>query len=306
VKVLVTGGAGFIGSHVVEHLLRLGHRVTVVDNLSTGSRDHVPARVSLRRVDVADREFRTIAQTERPHVVLHLAAQPSVRRSIDDPPADARTNVIGSINVVRAAVECRARRIVLASSGGAIYGTQHRVPTPETAVPAPLSPYAAGKFSMEVYARCLTQSTSTAVTLLRLANVYGPRQDPRGEAGVIAIFTSLMLAQRTPTIFGDGRQTRDFVFVDDVASAFVQALSGAPGTYNIGTGIETSVLSLFDRISSITAYERKPRFAPPLPGEVHRSAVDARLAARRLRWRPMTRLDEGLLRTVAWHRTAGR
>jgi len=299
-NVLVTGGAGFIGSHVVEGLLKTGCRVDILDDLSTGDRARLPKKARFTRGDVRDgRRLRDLLRRRRTDAVVHLAAQVNVRQSIADPARDASLNVMGGLSLLQACADAGVRRLVFASSGGAIYGDQDRYPCREDAPARPNSPYGVAKLSFEHYAHAFAAAGLRAVHL-RLANVYGPRQDPRGEAGVIAIFSERMLAGQRPRVFGDGSQTRDYVFVEDVARAFRAGLRARPGVYNIGTARETSVNALVREIAARTGYFGRPRHEPPIGGEVRRNVLDIRRARRILGWRPRVRLDEGLDRTVSW------
>lgn len=300
-NVLVTGGAGFIGSHVAEALLEAGHRVDVLDDLSTGDRGRLPKAVRFTRGDVRDSgRVLDLLRRRRVDAVAHLAAQVNVRVSITDPARDASLNVMGGLSVLRACSDAGVSRLVFASSGGAIYGDQERYPCDEDAPARPNSPYGVAKLSFEHYARAFESAAGPRTVLLRLANVYGPRQDPKGEAGVIAIFSERMLSGQTPRVFGDGGQTRDYVFVTDVARAFRAGLRARPGVYNVGTGRETSVNTLLREIASRTGYRGRPRHEPAIRGEVRRNVLDIRRAARVLRWTPRVRLREGLDRTVSW------
>jgi UDP-glucose 4-epimerase len=302
-KVLVTGGAGFIGSHVVQALIQAGHRVCVVDDLSSGLREHVPPGVRLHVVDIADPALAGVFDAERPDTVSHQAAQASVAVSIREPRADARVNVIGTLNLVEQAVRTRVRRFVFASTGGAIYGDCDRIPVTEDQPARPISPYGVHKLCAEHHLFAAHHLHGLRWIALRYANVYGPRQDPYGEAGVVAIFTGAMLAGQTPTIFGDGLHTRDYVYVDDVAAANVGALeSEADGVYNIGTGTETTTQQIFESLKGHTGYAGVARYTPPRPGDVRRIALDVSRAEQVLGWRPGVSLDEGLRRTVEWFR----
>ncbi|MBI4566337.1 MAG: NAD-dependent epimerase/dehydratase family protein [Planctomycetes bacterium] len=298
-KVLVTGGAGFIGSHVVDKALAAGHSALVVDNLSTGNPKNVSASAELFRIDVLDADplFELIG-TERPDAVLHLAAQINVRVSIREPVRDARENILGGLHVLEGCLKHGVRRFVFASSGGAIYGDQSQLPFEESVPPRPASPYGVSKLAMELYGRCFQGTSGLEVVNLRLANVYGPRQDPRGEAGVISIFVDRMLRKEIPRIFGDGRQTRDYVYVEDVAAAFERALTAPAGTYNIGTGRETSVNALFDILKAQMGFAAEATHEAPIAGEVARSALRCEKAARLLKWTPEMSLEEGLAKTV--------
>jgi UDP-glucose 4-epimerase len=291
---LVTGGAGFIGSHLVDALLDRGDTVAVLDDLSSGRADRVPDGVPLHRVDVTDAPAVAEAvAAERPEAVFHLAAQVDVRRSVADPAFDARVNVGGTAAVLEAARAAGARRVVLASTGGALYGDDAPLPTPEDSRLAPFSPYGASKAAAESYCGLYTRLHGLSTLVLRFGNVYGPRQDPHGEAGVIAIFAGAAVEGRPVTVFGDGTQTRDYVYVGDVAVGFLAAAgSEATGAFNIGTGIETSVLEL------VEAMGVEARHEPARTGEVARSCLDVSRARAELGWSAQVRLDDGLRRTV--------
>jgi UDP-glucose 4-epimerase len=299
-RALVTGGAGFIGSHVVDALVARGDHVTVLDDLSTGRRENVSSLATLEEGSIADAAaVGHIADGARPDVVFHLAAQVDVRRSVSDPIYDLSVNVGGTINVFEAARAMGARHLVFASTGGAIYGDTEVVPTPEEAPERPLAPYGQAKLAAEGYLRLLGDLHGVSVTCLRFANVYGPRQDPLGEGGVCAIFCGAAVAGRPVTIFGTGSQTRDFVYVGDVADACLRASEGAPlGPFNIGTGVETSVTELAERLGL------QAEHAPERPGEVERSCLDAGRVAAQLGWTPGTDLAAGLEQTMAWAQAA--
>jgi UDP-glucose 4-epimerase len=294
-RTLVTGGAGFIGSHLVDALLAGGHHVAVVDDLSAGRREHVPGGVPLHVVDVADapRLAEAIAG-ERPELVFHLAAQIDVRRAVADPTHDARVNAAGTASVLEAARLAGARRVLLASTGGGLYGESASLPTPESAPLAPSSPYGVSKAAAEAYCRLYARVHGLSTLALRFGNVYGPRQNPDGDAGVIAIFAGAAAEGRPVTVYGDGTQTRDFVYVGDVVAGFLAAAgSGATGALNIGTGVETSLLEL------VAALAVERRFEPARTGEILRSCLDVTRAADVLGWRADVGLEEGLARTVA-------
>jgi UDP-glucose 4-epimerase len=297
VRALVTGGAGFIGSNLVDALLARGDRVLVVDDLSTGRRENVDAAAELAELDIVDAEGVARACTAfAPKVVFHLAAQIDVRRAVADPAADARINVEGTINLLAAAHAAGARRFVLSSTGGAIYGEADTVPTPETAPERPLSPYGQAKLAAEGYAGLFTRLHGLSAIALRYANVYGPRQDPLGEGGVVAIFCGRHREARPATIFGDGRQTRDFTYVGDVVAANLAAAdSDVTEPLNVGTGVETSVLELAAALPGLVTEHAEPR-----AGEIGRSCLDPARAAERLGWRTATDLAAGIERTHAW------
>ncbi len=294
-RALVTGGAGFIGSHLVDALLAHGAGVAVIDDLSSGRRDRVPEAATLHVADVADAgAIATVCAEERPDVVFHLAAQVDVRRSVGDPVRDARVNVGGTASVLEAARAAGARRLLLASTGGALYGETDELPTPESAPLAPFSPYGASKAAAELYCGLYDRLHGLSTLALRFGNVYGPRQDPHGEAGVIAIFAGAAADGRTVTVYGDGSQTRDYVYVGDVVAGFLAAADAdLTGAVNIGTGLETTVLELVEALGV------QMQLAPARAGEVARSCLDVRRAAEALGWRAEVALAEGLERTVA-------
>jgi UDP-glucose 4-epimerase len=303
---LVTGGAGFIGSNLVDALLARGERVVVVDDLSTGRRANLDAALAqdatLHELDVCDADaLHALFERERPELVFHLAAQIDVRRSVADPAADARVNVEGTINVLAAAEAAGARRVVYSATGGAVYGEAEQVPTPEDAPAQPLAPYGQAKLSGEGYCALFARLHGLSTVALRYANVYGPRQDPLGEGGVIAIFCGCFAEGRTPTIYGDGEQTRDYVYVGDVVAANLRAAElEVGGSINVGTGVETSVLDL---VAAFRGLDGGDSFAPVLTparaGEVLRSCLDASRARELLGWEPQVSLADGLQHTLA-------
>ena len=301
---LVTGGAGFIGSNLVDALLERGDRVTVIDNLSTGKRSNLEG--ALRRgaaLQIADlRDARAVAgvfEQARPELVFHMAAQIDVRYSVEDPAADATSNVLGTIAVLQAARSVGARRLVNTSTGGGLYGDAGLIPTPEDYPIRPLAPYGQGKYAAEGYCGLYTRLHGFPTLSLRYGNVYGPRQDVHGEAGVVAIFCGQLVSGRAPTVFGDGRQTRDWVDVSDVVAAnLLAADSELTGALNIGTGGETSVLDLLDALRDVSDQPpAPPRFEPERPGEVRRSCLDVSRARSELNWEARVQLRDGL-RTI--------
>jgi UDP-glucose 4-epimerase len=296
VRAIVTGGAGFIGSNLVDVLLARGDEVHVLDDLSKGSRDNVPAGARLHVADI--REPDAVFDDARPEAVFHLAAQADVRVSVEKPALDADVNVLGTIRILEAARRHQAK-VVFASSGGAAYG-ECDGPAPESAPLLPLAPYGTSKVCGEEYLATWNRLYGTSHVSLRLGNVYGPRQMPHGEAGVVAIFMGLLRDGGTPTIFGDGSQTRDYVYVGDVADAMVRAVDRDGGTYNVGTGIETSVIELFGAVRAASGVDREPAFAPARLGELQRSVLDPALAGRELGWRPERSLAQGLSDTWDW------
>ncbi len=302
-KVLVTGGAGFIGSHVVDRLVEEGHQVVIVDDLSSGTRKNVNRAASLYKLDIQSGRLERVFRNERPNIVIHLAAQVSVRVSVDNPVFDAQVNVLGTMNVLHQAVHHGVRKVIFSSSGGAIYGEQEAFPAPESHVTKPLSPYGISKLCAEHYLSYFQRISGIQVVSLRYGNVYGPRQDPEGEAGVVAIFIRKMLNNEQPIINGNGRQTRDFVFVDDVAEANLVAMrQDSQGVYNVGTGIETSVNELFRILAGLTGSSCKEVHGPAKLGEQMRSVIDSSKLKQELGWEPEADLTKGLEKTVAYFR----
>jgi len=306
-RTVVTGGAGFIGSNLVDRLLSIGHQVTVIDDFSRGRRANL-ARATERagnclqviEADIRDPELGSTfpAETE---VIFHLAAQIDVRRSILEPQLDASVNILGTINIAEVARAARVRKVVFSSSGGSIYGEQNQLPVSESTSLEPLSPYAVSKVAGELYLNAFSRAHQLECTQLAFSNVYGPRQDPYGEAGVVAIFAESMLHGRPTTLFGDGSNTRDYVLVDDVVDALVLAAgrAGNRQRVNISTGLETSDRELHTLIAKVVGVADSPSYAPARIGDLRRSALDASLAAEVFSWKPAYSLAEGIARTVA-------
>ena len=301
-RILITGGAGFIGSTIADLFLQAGWDVAVLDDLSTGKRENVPAGARFYPVDVRGGAAREAVMKEKPQVVCHQAAQIDVRKSMADPRHDADVNVGGLLNLMQAAVEAKSvEHVLFASSGGATYGDTAVIPTPETHPQLPVSHYGAAKAASELYLGVYRANFGIPYTALRYANVYGPRQDPHGEAGVVAIFCGRLLQGKPCTVFGDGKQTRDYVFIDDVVHAFVQAMDRGSGKLvNIGTGLETSVAGLYKLLAQIIGFDGEPAYAPLPAGELRRSSLDISVAAKALAWKPWTHLEDGLAETVAY------
>ncbi|GIH73291.1 NAD-dependent epimerase/dehydratase family protein [Sphaerimonospora thailandensis] len=300
-RALVTGGTGFIGSNLVDRLLADGHDVAVVDDLSSGHNRSPHA--SLHVMDIRDPALVDLAQTWRPEIICHLAAQISVRRSVADPRTDARANIEGTINVLEAAKRGGARKVVYASSV-AVYGRPAVIPVPGGAPTDPRSPYAASKLSGELYLATYRALHGLEYTALVLSNVYGPRQSPQGEAGVVAIFTDALLSGKPTVVYGDGTQTRDYVFVDDVVDGFVRACgtAGDGRRFNLGTGVQTTDRELHTLIAEAAGAPDEPRFEPPRPGDLPAMAVDPAPALDGLGWVPRHDLPSGLKATIAWAR----
>lgn len=301
-RVVVTGGAGFVGSHVADAFLERGDDVLVVDDLSSGSRENVPPAAELAELDVADGpKLRKRLDAFRPDLICHLAAQASVTVSVTNPDLDFASNVRGTFNVCQAAAELQTR-VLFASTGGALYGNDAPIPTPETYVAQPLSPYGASKLAGEAFVSTQARSHGLAHAVLRLGNVYGPRQNAHGEAGVVAIFSDRLLNDRVPIVYGHGRPTRDYVHVADVTRAFLLAAdSGLAGTFNIGWGTEVSVLELLEVLQRAAGTTVEPQLEPLRPGELDRSAIDSSAAAQEWGWRPEIPLDEGVAETFRWY-----
>jgi len=300
----VTGGAGFIGSHVVDALLGRGDEVTVVDDLSTGRRENLEqglaAGATLEEGDIRDAAWLAdVTERVQAEAMFHLAAQIDVRKSVADPAFDARINVEGTINVLEAARRADVGRVVFSSTGGAIYGEADNLPAAEDTEGRPLAPYGTAKYAAEVYSGLFERLHGLSVAAVRYGNVYGPRQDPLGEAGVIAIFCGKLEAGETATIFGDGTQTRDYIYVSDVVDATLAAGgSDAGGAFNVGTGVETSVLDIVEALRAESGANLEVEHAPERPGEVQRSVLDTARAQRELGWRAQVDLREGMRRTL--------
>lgn len=306
-RVLVTGGAGFIASHVAEAYLARGDQVWIVDDLSTGKRENLPPGAHFVEMDVADPSIRDVMREIRPHIVNHHAAQIDVRTSVAAPDRDARTNVLGLLNLTEGAVETGVDRFVYVSSGGVVYGEPEQIPTPEPAAKLPLSPYGVSKLAGEFYLNYYRTVRGLTYVALRYGNVFGPRQDPHGEAGVVAIFSNRLLGGDTLTVFGDGEQTRDYVFVEDVVSAnlFVSdvAIPDSQGidavAFNVGTGVGTSVNRLADVLEDVAGVRPGRDHQPPRAGELRHSALDC-ASLRSLGWTPATDLETGLRKTFLY------
>lgn len=305
--VVVTGGAGFIGVHTCLALLARGHRVTALDDLSRGRREALPEGAALLVLDVGSAEAARALEDLRPDGVIHLAAQIDVRKSVADPAADARVNVLGTINLLEAARRAGARRFVLASTGGAIYGEQDVFPAREDHPRRPTSPYGVSKLCAEEYLAYAARAHGISTLALRYANVYGPGQDPHGEAGVVAIFAGRILAGEAPILTDDGLQTRDYVHVGDVARANVAGVeSSHAGALNVGTGVETTVLGLYGEIAAELGWTRPAAFGPPRAGEQRRSCIAPAAAKAALGWEPRIAVSEGLRSTARWFHDAAR
>ena len=303
-RILVTGGAGFIGSHLVDGLIREGHKVSVVDDLSTGRRENLNPKAKFYRIDIGDPKLGEVFQKERPDVVNHHAAQASVKVSIDKPLKDAQVNILGSLNLMQTCLQYGVKKLIFASTGGAIYGEGDLHPHREEEPPSPLSPYAVSKASFEYYLSAFGKLTGLRYTILRYANVYGPRQDPFGEAGVVAIFSYRLLAGLHPQIHareevGDPGCIRDYVFVGDVVEANLLSLNRGDGlAINIGTGIGTTTKGLCETLIRITGYRGEVDHLPPRPGDLKASVLSNQRAKDLLGWEPHTELDNGLKVTV--------
>ncbi|MBI5056336.1 MAG: SDR family oxidoreductase [Nitrospirae bacterium] len=301
-KVLVTGGAGFIGSHLVERLIDKGFEVVIVDNLSSGSERNINNKAKFYKLDIQDPELESVFQKERPDFVDHHAAQKDVRLSVADPIFDAKINILGTINILQNCIKYNVKKVVFASTGGAIYGEQEVFPAPETHPLKPISPYGITKLVAEHYLYYYKTVYGMDYVALRYSNVFGPRQDPHGEAGVVAIFIKKALNSEPAIINGDGEQTRDFVYVGDVAQANILAItnSTSENIFNIGTGVETSVKQMFNCLKEIINPCIKEQYGPPKPGEQRRSVIEYARAKKILHWEPKVSLVEGLKETCKY------
>lgn len=298
-KIMITGGAGFIGSNVAERYIELGHEVVIIDNLITGQKENIPKQAKFYEVDIRDKSMAQIFAREKPDIVNHHAAQMDVRKSVDDPIYDADVNVLGSLNLLQNCIQNRVKKFIFASTGGAIYGEQDYFPADENHPLQPLSPYGITKLTTEKYLYFYQHTYDLNYTVLRYANVYGPRQNPHGEAGVVAIFAERILEKKQPIINGDGLQTRDYVFVGDVVKANELVLENGSGKiYNIGTGIETNVNKLFSKIVDAMGDVVPEKHGPAKAGEQMRSVLDSSLIFKELQWKPAVQLAEGIQKTV--------
>jgi UDP-glucose 4-epimerase len=301
-KILVTGGAGFIGSNIVDAYLKAGHEVAVLDSLVTGLHENLNPAARFYEADIRDAEaVKEVIGDFKPEVINHHAAHLSVSKSVADPRFDAEVNIIGFLTLIEAA-RPYLERIVVASSGGVVYGDAEQVPTPESCKTQPISPYGVAKLTMEHYLHYYQTQYGIKWVALRYANVYGPRQNPKGETGVIAVFLDQFGQGKQPQILGDGKQTRDYVFIDDVVRANVQAVNRGQGPYNIGTGFETNVIDLYGQVQAAFQLSLPEVYGTARPGEQRRSALDNHKAQTELDWRPQVKLEEGLQKTVAWYR----
>lgn len=304
-KALVTGGAGFIGSHLSDRLIESGHEVVIVDDLSTGQTENLPAEAKFYQADIRDEALADIFESERPEVVFHHAAHADVTHSVKDPRHDASVNILGTLNLLECCRQYGVAKLIYANTGGALYGEPTYSPVDESHPIAPLSPYGVSKRTAEQYLHVYHVNHGLQYTSLRYPNIYGPRQNPHGEAGVVAIFAMLLLTGGRPTIFGDGSKTRDYLYVGDVVDANLLALnSEACGIYNLGRGIEVTDLEMFEAVRDAVGSKTRPKFAEVRPGEVEHMALDASRAREGLGWEWQTDLAEGIAAAVDYYRKA--
>jgi len=300
-KILVSGGAGFIASHLTDKLIDKGHNVVVIDNLSTGKKENLNPKAKFYEADICNSEISQIFEAEKPEIVFHFAAQIDVRKSVKDPIQDAKVNILGSLNLLQNCQKNEVKKFIFASSGGAIYGDTDVIPTPETHSENPESPYGICKLTIEKYLHFYKETFGLNYTALRLANIYGPRQNSKGEAGVIAIFCNKILKNEEVVINGDGEKTRDFVFVDDVVNVAILSIEQEKSDiYNIGTGIETNINEIFRKIKELTNSDCKEIHAPEKLGEQKRSCLDFSKVKQELNWEPEYNLEKGLGDTIKW------
>jgi len=300
-KILVTGGAGFIGSQVADAFITQGHDVVIADDLSTGFEKNINPKARFFKINICDQSIQHIFESERFDVVNHHAAQIDVRKSVADPKFDANTNIIGTINLLENCVKTGVKKFMFASTGGAIYGEQEYFPADENHSQSPLSPYGISKLAIEKYLYYYFIQHGLPFTILRYANIYGPRQNPFGEAGVVAIFVSKLLNNEQPVINGDGKQTRDYVFVQDAVKAnLLNLLNGESNIYNVGTGIETSVNYLFNELIKITGSKMKEKHGSAAPGEQQRSVISSEKIYKKTGWKPSISIQEGLKKTIGY------
>jgi UDP-glucose 4-epimerase len=302
-KVLVTGGAGFIASNLADRLIADGHKVAIIDNLSTGSKANLNPKAAFYEMDITDKALAKVFEKEKPDIVNHHAAQIDVRRSVREPAFDAGVNILGSINIIENCVKHRVKKMIYISSGGAMYGEPKYVPADENHPVIPLCPYGISKHTVEHYVELAHILDGLTYTVLRYANVYGPRQDPHGEAGVVGIFSENLLNGLDCTIFGDGSKTRDYVYIDDIVEANVLAMTkGDNEAFNIGRGIETTDFEIFDNVRKSLGMKVEPKYADKRKGEIDRIALTAAKAKKILGWEPKISIEEGIRRAAAFYR----
>ncbi len=304
-KILITGGAGFIASHIADSYITLGHEVVIIDNLSTGKKEYINKKAKFYKANIRNRdEVRKILQEVKPDIINHHAAQISVRNSVENPQNDANINILGLLNLLEEGKNIGIKKFIFASSGGVVYGEADQIPTPETYIPLqPLSPYGVTKLASELYLNYYFQTYQIPYIALRYSNVYGPRQNPHGEAGVVAIFSLKLLRGEVPVINGDGMQVRDYVFVEDVARANVKAIdSDISGSYNIGTGIQTNVIQIFQNLKEATSSSLEAIHGPAKTGEQKISCLDCTKAYQTLGWKPEFEITQGMKKTVEFFR----
>ncbi len=307
-KILVTGGAGFIASHLVDKLIEKGHQVVIVDNLSSGKKENLNPKAKFYKIDIQSPEIFGLFEKEKPETVFHYAAQIDVRKSVENPIEDAKINILGSLNILESCQKFGVKKIIFASSGGAMYGDTDIIPTPESQLEKPESPYGITKLAIEKYLHFYKKTFGLDYTALRLANVYGPRQNSKGEAGVIAIFCDRMLKNEEVIINGDGKQTRDYLFVDDAIEAAILSLESSLGknpVYNLGRGIETSVNEIYKLLVKEIGKDITPQYGPAKKGEQLRSCLDFSKIKKELNWQPRYDLEKGLKETIKWFRNYG-
>jgi UDP-glucose 4-epimerase len=300
-NILVTGGAGFIGSHLTDRLIQLGHKVIIVDNLSTGKKQNINPRATFCEMDINDKELEQAFKKHQPEFVFHLAAQIDVRKSVKDPLFDANSNIMGTINLLSKSRDFKVKKFIFSSSGGVIYGDTE-TPATEQRPPNPISPYGVAKLAGEGYVKNFGEWEGLPYSILRYANVYGPRQDPKGEAGVVSIFIRQLHKGEKSILYGDGKLERDYVYVDDIVRANILCLQkNNQAIYNIGTGIATSVDTLYSKISNIINKEGEKEYAPKRAGELERNVLNITKAKTELGWEPQVSLDDGLRKTYEWY-----
>ena len=306
-KTLITGGAGFVGSHLVDKLIKEGQSVVIVDDLSTGKKENVNSEAKFYQLDIQSPEIENVFLAEKPEIVFHLAAQVDLRKSVESPIENAKINILGSLNVLENCRKFGVKKIIFASSGGVIYGEAEKIPTSESALEAPLSPYGVEKLAVEKYLKFYRKSFGLSSISLRFANIYGPRQNSKGESGVVAIFTDKILNGESPIIYGEGNQTRDYLYVEDAVSALSESgreqFSAASGIFNVGTGQETSVDEIYEIIAGKTNQEIEPKKEAEKKGDLQRSCLNCSLIKKELNWEPKFNLEEGLEKTINWFRT---